>query len=180
MKHVVVSGVGPDKPGIVAALTDVFFRHGCNIVDSTMTRLHQQFATILVLTVPDTVSMETLEGDLKTLEAPWGMVFLVKEAPDGPVDTSEVGPNRFIISVSGWDQTGITYQVSQLLARRGINITDLDAHVLYGEEDPVYLMMLEVDIPDPKTQDQLEEELSMLGESLDVEIQLRPVEAVLL
>jgi len=52
--RVVISGIGPDQPGIVASVSEILFRHGANIEDSTMTQLADEFAVILLVSLPST------------------------------------------------------------------------------------------------------------------------------
>ena len=44
-----VSVVGADRPGIVAGITEVFYRLGCNIADSSCAMLAGEFAMILII-----------------------------------------------------------------------------------------------------------------------------------
>ncbi len=51
--YALLSAVGKDKPGIVAAVSAVLFQAGCNIEDSTMARLGGDFAIMLMLRLPE-------------------------------------------------------------------------------------------------------------------------------
>jgi glycine cleavage system transcriptional repressor len=180
MAKAVVSGIGPDQPGIVAAIGNILFRHGCNIEDSTMTRLAQEFAVIIIISVPDNVSYAELQREFETLEDTHSMTVLVKRIPSNLALETHVPHNPYMISVAGADRTGITYKVAGKLAEMDINITDLNAQVIQGDDGPVYIMMVEVDIPQSIAIQTVEEELSMLSRDIGVEIQVRPLEAVAL
>jgi glycine cleavage system transcriptional repressor len=180
MIKAVISGIGPDQPGIVAAISSILFKHGCNIEDSTMTRLAQEFAVILIISVPDNLPFAQLQTEFSTLEESHNMLILIKPIP-GHVDLeSHVPDNPYMVSVAGHDHTGITYHVSRKLAELGINITDLNSQIIAGEEGPVYIMMIEVDIPPFIAEKTVREEFQSLARDLGVEIQLRPLEAVAL
>ena len=44
MKKIIVSVLGHDRPGIIAAVSEVLFRNGCNIEDVSQTILQTAFA----------------------------------------------------------------------------------------------------------------------------------------
>lgn len=175
----IISGVGHDRPGIVSALTGVLARYGCNIEDSTMTRLASEFAVILIIQIPDGVPYESLSRDFEAIGEQVGMTLVMKPLLPGLEEESfQRPPLSYFISVAGRDRTGITHQVAQLLAEHQINITDLNAQIIEGEDSPVYVMMLEVDVPAGTQMRALEEALRGLSGRLAVEIQLRPLEVV--
>lgn len=180
MNKAVISGIGPDQPGIVAAIGQILYQHGCNIHDSTMTRLAQEFAVILIVDVPPAASLEQLQRDFASLEGSHGMTVVFKLLAQSGAVQAHVPRNPYMVSVAGHDQAGITYQVSQVLANLGVNITDLNAQVIPGETRPVYIMMVEVDVPAHVTENTVREALVSLESRLDVEIQLRPLENVAL
>ena len=65
----------------------------------------------------------------------------------GSTRRSEPAPSH-IVSVYGADHPGIVHAVSDILAGRGVSITDLETRLAGGAGDePVYAMMLEVAVP---------------------------------
>lgn len=180
MIKAVISGIGPDKPGIVAAISKILLENGCNIEDSTMTRLADEFAVILIVSAPDTVSVDVLRREFSALETTHQMLVLIKPVPNSQTLELHVPVNPYMISVAGHDKTGITCHVSQALADLHINITDLNAQVIPGDDGPVYIMMVEVDIPPASSIQTVRDALQALAGELGVEIQLRPLEAVAL
>ncbi len=181
MAKAVISGIGPDRPGIVAAIGQILLKHGCNIEDSTMTRLAQEFAVILIVSMPDTATLAELQRDMALLEVSHQLTTLVKAIPDALAAQGPQARNPYMISVAGHDQAGLTFHVSQKLSDLGINITDLNAQVITGEDDrPVYIMMVEVDVPPAISVEALRHDLQALACTLNVEIQVRPLEALAL
>jgi glycine cleavage system transcriptional repressor len=180
MTKAVISGIGPDQPGIVAAIANILYKHGCNIEDSTMTRLAQEFAVILIISVPDQVRFSELQREFSTLEESHNMTALIKPIPDNLVLESHVPNNPYMVSVAGHDRAGITFHVSRKLAEMDINITDLNAQTIQGDDGPVYIMMVEVDIPNSIAITTVRDELQALAGEISMEIQLRPLEAVAL
>lgn len=180
MAKAVISGIGPDQPGIVAAIGRILYKHKCNIEDSTMTRLAQEFAVILIITIPDDVPFADLQREFSTMEETHEMTVMLKPLPRHLELGAHEPKNPYMLSVAGNDQAGITFHVSQKLAEMEINITDLNAQVIPGDDGPVYIMMVEVDIPHGIALETVKSELRKLSETIGVEIQLRPLEAVAL
>lgn len=145
-----------------------------------MTRLAREFAVILIISTPDGVSTTQLQQEFAALESTHGMTVMLKPIPDNLALSSHVPVNPYMISVAGHDQAGITYHVSQKLADLKINITDLNAQVIPGDEGPVYIMMVEVDLPSGMGMDTVQNDLQALARDIGVEIQIRPLEAVAL
>lgn len=180
MSKAVISGIGPDQPGIVAAIASILYKNGCNIEDSTMTRLAQEFAVILIISVPEGTSFSDIQRQFTSLEDTHNMAILIKPIPDNMDSGTHLPDNPFMVSVAGNDKTGITYHVSQKLAEMDINVTDLNAQIIQGDDGPIYIMMVEIDIPPSISVNTVEKELIMLSQQHNLEIQLRPLEAVAL
>lgn len=81
-----------------------------------------------------------------------------------------------MISVYGSDHLGIVSSVSGLLAERKINITDLNTRVVGSKDQPVYVMVMEGDLPDKLLIEELERDLRALSGELKVDITLNPIE----
>jgi glycine cleavage system transcriptional repressor len=181
IQRAVISGIGPDRPGIVASVSEILFRHGCNIEDSTMTLLANEFAIILLISMPQKKRLADLQLDLNALEASSGLVFLIKPAPEATRISGNLASTQpYMVSVTGDDCTGITHRVSRALAELRINITDLNAQVIEGENGPLYIMMVEVSLPDSMSPERVRVKLKPLAQELGVEVHLRPLEAVAL
>jgi ACT domain-containing protein len=73
-----------------------------------------------------------------------------------------------IITVVGVDKVGIIARVSAFLAERGVNIIDISQTVLSGN----FVMMMMVAIGENSDLSLIKQELSTLGEALDVSISL--------
>ena len=75
-----------------------------------------------------------------------------------------------MLRVYGADHPGIVHAVTWLLADRECNISDLNTRVLTGGDRPVYVLLLEVDVPARKVASELGPELERLGRELAVEV----------
>ena len=147
-----------------------------------MTRLAREFAVILIISLPEKTPLESVEKDLYNMESGLEMTFTIKPLEDhaeaDTLDRQSTHAAPYMVTVSGHDQVGITYQVAQKLADLHVNITDLNAQVIDGEDGPVYIMMLEVMLPETLREPDLTQALKPIAEALGVEISCRPIEAV--
>jgi len=140
-KIVVVTAIGRDRPGIVAALTGAVFQSGGNLDDATMTRLHGVFSTMVSVQVPRDRGIAELRSRLDAVRDQYGLIISAEEV-DADQDP-EASPDH-LITVYGADKPGIVYGITTRLASVGVNITDMDTRVAGGSEKPVYVMILEV------------------------------------
>ena len=167
----ILSAFCKDRPGIVAAITKVLFELGCNLEDSTMTQILNEFAIILLFTSRENNLQDQLEQACKKLEREEGITALIR-----PVKTEDeealVGHVGRTIRVTGIDQTGIVYKVSRFLASNRINIENLQSQRTISPESGtvIYSMELAVQIPDELSQAELENGLSQVGEELNLDI----------
>jgi glycine cleavage system transcriptional repressor len=171
---VAVTAVGTDRPGIVSRFTGTFYRLGCNLGETTMTRLRDQFAMLLLAELPDGVTLEDLQSQLGSTAAELGLSLVVRALP-GPHPSGSEGEG-YILRLYGADKPGIVHAVTSALGNRGLNITDLNTRVIPGADGPVYVMLLEVDLPDAATAEALKPELERLRGDLGVEIGFEALE----
>jgi len=119
-RTLVLTLLGPDRPGLVDAVARVAAAHGANWVDSHMARLAGRFAGILRLDVA-AERAPALREALVALRAR-GLHLVVEEADAEPAP--EPG-RRMVLELVGHDRTGIVHEVAAALACRGINVLSL-------------------------------------------------------
>ena len=176
MPELALYAIGRDRPGIVAAIAGALLEHEVNIEDSQATILRGHFAMVLILRAPEESDTEALLADLtgaaEDLELEWIYVNEVEDAPEQPPEPSH------ILSVYGGDHPGIVHAVSSTLAERGVGITDLNSRVLSGDngDEPLYVLMLELALPDGIEEGELRSALDDVAETEGVEVSLRVLE----
>jgi len=176
MGHLVIFAVGKDRPGIVAGVSRVLYELGCNIEDSSMTILKNQFAMILIIAPGPGVDKDSLQEKLKEVGMELGLKITVNEVEDQELDTSIWDQaQRCILTVFGADKIGIVYKVSRILAERGINIADVKTKVIKRDEGNIYAMILEIDILPKTDMDEFKEALQVTAKELEVDINLREI-----
>jgi glycine cleavage system transcriptional repressor len=176
MKRFALTAIGRDRPGIVAAVTKALFEHRCNIEDSSMTILEDEFAMILIMTMPERENISPLRMELESIEKSMGLTIHLKEIH--LEKGAEARPlSNHIITLHGADKAGIVYKTAALLSGKGINITDLETKILGEDKKKIYIMIMEVFVPSSADTSKMADELSNLGRTLGVTIRLKPIEA---
>jgi len=118
MTRLVLTLIGPDRPGLVEAVAEAIAAHGGNWLESRMARLAGMFAGILCAEVPEG-SGPALRAALSALESRGMRIVVEGEGASAPP------PRLMELTAVGQDHPGIVRDISQALARRGINIEEL-------------------------------------------------------
>jgi glycine cleavage system transcriptional repressor len=176
VRHFAVTAIGRDRPGIVAAVSEVLLAHRGNIEDSQMTILRGRFTIMLIVSVPDDVDVGRLGTDLDRTRETLGLDALaLSEVSD--IEPAEETPPSHVVSVYGADHPGIVHAVTSALAERSVNITDLTTRLVGGQEgEPIYAMIMEVALPAGLSSEAVEEFLRDVGKAEGVDLTIRPLE----
>lgn len=133
-----VTAIGADRPGIVAAVTEVLANLGANLEDSSMTILRGHFAMMLIADVDATAA--EVELALAAVAEQLHLVVVVRELS---VDTAvEREGLPYVVTVHGADRPGIVAKLAAVLAESSANITDLSTRL----SDGLYVLVCDVDV----------------------------------
>ena len=120
MADLVLTLIGPDRPGLVEAVAEPIAAHGGNWLESRMAHLAGQFAGILRVEVPDAKAASLAEA-LRRLEGR-GLRVTVEV---GPAAAAPPARRTLVVDLVGLDRPGIVREISRVLAERDVNIEDL-------------------------------------------------------
>lgn len=176
--HFAVTIVSKDRPGIVADTTEVLFRLGCNIEDSSCTMLGGDFAMILIVTHEKPFPKARLAEEFRLFQERTGLVVHLRTLHEDEISQVREEGELCLISVYGSDQPGIVYRVTRALADHSVNITDLNTRLIGTKEAPVYVLMLEAILPSGMSVDDTSVLLENLRQELQVEIAVRAITPV--
>ena len=165
----IISAVGADRPGMAHAVAQILFDAGCNIEDTTMTRLSGQFAMILAVESSDLAAQE-LETRLSPLRHALGLHVHVAPAGEAVEPRNEAA--RYILTAYGPEKTGLLARLTGVLAGKEVNVTDVQTRV--ASHGSVYVMLLELELPSSLSAGSLEETLRV--QLSDLQVSLRPLE----
>ncbi len=171
--YALLTANGKDRPGIVAAITRVLLESDCNIEDSQMARLGPDFACMLVLRMPEGMLGEQLEKKVAQAVAQMGIRLHMQDlSPEEASETRSEQP-KHLIHVYGADRKGIVHRITQHLASQSVNITNLQTEVIH-HQTPLYVMMIEVEVPPFVDPGRLQSELSAIGKEIQVVVSMKP------
>ena len=165
--------MGNDRAGIIAEVSRVLFGENCNLEDISMTVLEGQLAMMMVVCVKPE-KRRAVHAALKNLGQTRGLTFFWNDFKETRTSSKPAG--TYLVRAIGRDRTGIVYEVSQALAKSGLNITDLNSKILGKKSKPIYAMALEVEIPENFELKRLEQTFSRLRKRLKIELTLKPIE----
>lgn len=169
---IIITAVGKDRPGMAHALAQKLAQSGCNIEDTTMTRLSGEFAMILIVS-PQGISIDDLSQTLKPLETSHGLFINCRAIEDSAEDENDDAP-RYLLSVYGPERAGLVAQMTGVLAQQNINITDVQTRV--ASAGAAYIMLFEIELPTGVDAQTLTASLEDAAREIGAQVSLRAIE----
>ncbi|HNU72168.1 MAG TPA: ACT domain-containing protein [Thermodesulfobacteriota bacterium] len=173
MEKIVISVVGRDRPGIVAAVSRILFEQSCNIENVSQTIQQGEFAALFIAAMPENLSQSDLLSLLKDGLRSLDLEVLLK--PLSPADdaSEHLAGSPFVLTTTGSDRLGLVAGVTEVLAQYHVNITTLRAVFRGGDDPSRNTMIYEVDIPAAvdfkQFRDALQQRALELGLSLNLQ-----------
>ena len=176
MRHFALSAIGRDRPGIVAAVTEVLLAYAVNIEDSHATILRGHFTMMLVVAAPDGADVERLRADLAEVRERLDLEALAL-GELAEIDPEAEPPPSHIVTLYGADHPGIVHAATAALAERGVDVTDMTTKLAgEGSGEPLYALMMEVALPEGVSAEELGSALAQVAGEQGVEVSLRALE----
>ena len=173
MNKAILSILGRDRPGIVAAVSRALTDRNCNIENVSQTMLQKEFAGIFIVSMPEGMSAADLANEMSTsLSAP-GLHIYTKPCERGEEDCEAENCEPFVITTKGPDRKGLVAGISEVIARHRVNITNLQAVFKGGNEPGDNIMIYEVDLPSTFDREALARDLRAKAEALKLEISIQ-------
>jgi len=130
--------IGKDRPGIVARVTRALFEAGCNLGETSMLRLGNNF-TIMMM-VKSEAGPDGLQAVLQPVVDTLDLILHI-DAIQAKLHQRPVPDVRIL--VHGADRAGIVAEVTGQAAAAGLNILDLESDVGGTEAQPIYILQIE-------------------------------------
>ena len=165
----VITVVGPDRPGIVSLLSERGQALGANWEESRMASVAGQFAGIVHLQVP-AENAERLTIALQELESRDLRIVIVK------ADRAPMGPERRLLrlEVVGQDRPGIIHDLSCCLSNCGVSIAELQTEFTSAawSAENLFKAIALLRVPEGLSVEALRRELETLANDLMVDLAL--------
>jgi len=173
MNKFVISILGKDSPGIIAAVTRVFFEHEFTIEDVSQTMVQNQFSGIFIVSGPKPVSHDQLLKALQDNTTIFDLHFHIRDLGTDDAGTTPGDCESFVITTRGPDRKGLVSRITAVFAAHHVNVTQLRAVFRGGETPENNFMIYEVDIPLSTDQKKLRQALNAKAAELNLEISIQ-------
>ena len=166
-RSLVMTVIGPDRPGLVESLASLVAEHGGNWLESRMSRLGGQFAGILRVEV-EAGRERSLLTALQSLTSRGLTVVAHPDESAGPKSTARLS----LLEIVGQDRPGIIRQISQALAAYGVNVEELHTEcasaAMSGET--LFKARAKLSLPEGCNTGELRRKLERIAEDLIVDL----------
>jgi glycine cleavage system regulatory protein/folate-dependent phosphoribosylglycinamide formyltransferase PurN len=165
----VVTVVGPDRPGIVRLLSERAQRFGANWEASRLSRLAGEFAGMVHFEVPRE-NADALAASLQTLESSGLKLVIAKSDPSG----APAGMRSIDLSLVGEDRVGIVSHLTRILAEAGISIEHIHTEIVgsTAAAPKKFKVSAHLLVPDAVATDELRKRLEPVASEMKVDIAL--------
>lgn len=170
-KELVITATGPDRPGLVDALSKALFEAGANLADSRMVNLRGRFAFMALVEI-DAAAAETIAAKASAVGEAIGLKVSIAAEGDDEAAPTQGLPCR--LRAYALDQPGIAHRIAHLLGGHRINIEELQTRLQPGpyEGRPQFSIELRMTVPADVSMKQLREELTALCDTLNCDFEL--------
>ena len=164
----VLTCIGPDRPGLVESLSRVVADHRGNWVESRMAHLGGQFAGLLRIEVaPDDSAalVKALEG------LGDGRFQITVTSSEGPSSRAE----RLVkLSLVGNDRPGIVREISRVLSAHDVNVEELETSCTSAPQsgEPLFQAKASLHVPSSVSTEVLRGGLEEIANDLMVDVDL--------
>ena len=167
----IMTAFGKDRAGIVADVTRLLYENDCNLENTTMSMLADEFTLSLLFSSQLPNIEELLTRECRRLELDKGISAFIRPLQQ-PQEQAQKSYKTCTLHIEGLDQAGIVYKTSQFLADRQLSIIQLDSAASASPQSgaTIYNMTIYIQVPENLPFDQLEEELSTVADELNVDI----------
>ena len=172
-KHLVITAVGDDRPGIVNDLTKHISDSGCNIADSRMSILGGEFALILLLS-GNWNAIAKIEETLPRTADTLGLTITIKRTEPRNLHGNLL---NYHVDALAMDQPGLVHKVTEFFASRSINIENLntDSYNAAHTGTPMFSIGMTVNIPAEQSISQLRDQYMDFCDGMNMDGMMEPV-----
>ncbi len=171
-KRFIMTAFAQDRMGVVADISKIIFDQKCNLEDTEMTQLEDEFAIMLLFTSKQEGILEQLNKECRRLEKEKGITAFVRQlTEEWSKDSSTFTLHH--IHAECVDHAGIIYKMSEFLTSHNINVAKLYSRRRRqaGTGTFIYTVEIDIEVPNEMSLEDLEHELQDLGEEMHLQLQ---------
>ncbi len=147
--NVLISLLGPDRVGLVAAVTGRLFDLGANLGDTSFAVLGTGYEFTSVAEVPDELTAERIADELRALPILAGSNVAVTDFMHEPVH-DESGRVTHRIRVAGGDRPGLVARLTEVFVEFEANVVRMNSERVPEPGGVRYATVFHVSIPGPR------------------------------
>ena len=166
-------GLGADRPGLVADITDYVTGLGGNVEDSRMAVLGAEFGVMLLVSgTPDQIG--AIDRQLEQLKAKTGMTLLCRQTKSPEHYRAQAGI-PYTVTAQALDHEGIVRAVARALHGAGVNIVSLETTAYEAPVTGSQLFRLEArfDVPPGVPARRVRDAMDAVAEAENLDIDMR-------
>jgi glycine cleavage system transcriptional repressor len=166
-QQMVLTAIGPDRPGIVTEISSAIHESGANLEDSRMAVLAGDFA-LIVLFSGEPESIEAIRKKCTAIEKKIDFQITFKP-PCGRKEADDYKLYRF--KATGVDQPGIVHTVSAILSEFDVNVVSLESRLSHAafHGTSIFTFHAEIQVSTQGIVDSLTDRLDRACEELDLD-----------
>ena len=166
----VVTVMGPDRPGIVRLLSDRAQRFGVNWAASRLSRLAGEFAGMVHFEVPPE-NADAFADSLRGLEASSGLKLVIAKSDSAQVPA---GLHGVELELVGDDRVGILSNLTRILAEAGVSIEHIHTEIVGTTPSAprTFKIAAHLLVPNTLASDELRRRLEAVATEMMVDIAL--------
>lgn len=171
-QFLVLTGLGPDRPGIAAELSAAIADAGCNIEESRMAVLGGEFGILcLIAGPPDRV--KALLARVSDIESRTHLRITHRQTTN-PTEHRKGKVVPYTVRAHALDHEGIVHAITEILYKLGANVVSLDTSSYNAPVTGSPLFRLEVlaDVPAEVQHSRLAAQLEEVAQRENLEIEV--------
>jgi glycine cleavage system transcriptional repressor len=170
MHHVILTAIGPDRPGLVDEISEYVFGRGGNIEDSRMVNLRGRFA-VMMLIGGESNALEKLRADAASVSKQTALQVELYDAPPAHKPGTAMA---YRLTGTAIDQPGLVNRVAKLLRGMNVNIESLETLLRPAPYtgSPMFEMELILSVPQSTPVNQLRQNVAKACDELNIDWKL--------
>jgi glycine cleavage system transcriptional repressor len=172
-RYLVLSALGPDRPGLVAEVTAYLTERGANVEDSRMAVFGAEFGIMMLLS-GDEAALARVHAGLAGLEAKTKLAAVTRPTKS-PEEHRRATVTPCVIAAEAIDREGIVRSIAGAIHEIGINIVSLETETYPAPVtgSPLFRLTARADVPAGLTLARVRAALDVVAQRENVDIDVR-------